>query len=206
MRPTPIPVSPVLRFAPSPNGALHLGHAYSALCNQRLAEETGGRLLLRIEDLDRTRCKPAFEAAILDDLAWLGVRFDGVAAAAERARRRLCGGASRASSRAVSSIRASAAGRRSRAPPQGRDPDGAPLYRGACRALSPAERRARLARGRQSGLAARHGSAPSASRRRGSSGSSMARGSRPRSGRPIRRPGATSFCGAATWPRAIIWR
>ncbi len=50
---------PVLRFAPSPNGALHLGHAYSALCNQRLADETGGRLLLRLEDLDRARCKPA---------------------------------------------------------------------------------------------------------------------------------------------------
>ena len=66
---------PVLRFAPSPNGALHLGHAYSALVNERLAAELGGRLLLRIEDLDRTRCKPRFEAAIVDDLAWLGLVF-----------------------------------------------------------------------------------------------------------------------------------
>ncbi len=67
--------APVFRFAPSPNGALHLGHAYSALMNERLAAETGGVVLLRIEDLDRTRCKPRFEAAIVDDLAWLGLRF-----------------------------------------------------------------------------------------------------------------------------------
>ena len=67
--------APVLRFAPSPNGALHLGHAYSALMNERIAAETSGRVLLRIEDLDRTRCKPQFEAAIIDDLAWLGLRF-----------------------------------------------------------------------------------------------------------------------------------
>jgi glutamyl-Q tRNA(Asp) synthetase len=67
--------APVLRFAPSPNGALHLGHAYSALMNDRIAVETNGRVLLRIEDLDRTRCKPQFEAAIVDDLAWLGLRF-----------------------------------------------------------------------------------------------------------------------------------
>src|SRR5271155_5563575 len=67
--------TPVLRFAPSPNGALHLGHAYSALMNERVAAETGGRLILRIEDLDRARCKPQFEAAIVDDLAWIGLRF-----------------------------------------------------------------------------------------------------------------------------------
>jgi glutamyl-Q tRNA(Asp) synthetase len=66
---------PVLRFAPSPNGALHLGHAYSVLMNERLAAEIGGRLILRIEDLDRARCKPQFEAAIVNDLAWLGLRF-----------------------------------------------------------------------------------------------------------------------------------
>ena len=65
----------VLRFAPSPNGALHLGHAYSALMNERIAAETGGRLILRIEDLDRVRCKLSFEAAIVGDLAWLGLRF-----------------------------------------------------------------------------------------------------------------------------------
>ena len=60
------PPIPTFRFAPSPNGALHLGHAYSALLNQRLAAEAGGRLLLRIEDLDRTRCKREYEQAIRD--------------------------------------------------------------------------------------------------------------------------------------------
>src|SRR6202021_3679887 len=65
----------ILRFAPPPDGALHLGHAYSALINERIAAEINGRVLLRIEDLDRTRCKPQFEAAIVDDLAWLGLRF-----------------------------------------------------------------------------------------------------------------------------------
>ena len=71
------PPRPTFRFAPSPNGALHLGHAYSALMNQRLAAEVRGRLLLRIEDLDRTRCKREYEQAILDDLNWLGLVFDG---------------------------------------------------------------------------------------------------------------------------------
>jgi glutamyl-Q tRNA(Asp) synthetase len=61
------------RFAPSPNGELHLGHAYSALLNQKLARATGGRLLLRIEDIDTTRCTPEFEAGIFRDLKWLGL-------------------------------------------------------------------------------------------------------------------------------------
>jgi glutamyl-Q tRNA(Asp) synthetase len=60
------------RFAPSPNGELHLGHAYSALLNQKLASASGGRLLLRIEDIDTVRCTPQFEAAMLADLEWLG--------------------------------------------------------------------------------------------------------------------------------------
>ncbi|MCW5713350.1 MAG: tRNA glutamyl-Q(34) synthetase GluQRS [Bauldia sp.] len=68
----------VFRFAPSPNGRLHLGHAYSALLNQRLASAGGGRLLLRIEDIDRERCRPEFETGIHEDLAWLGIAFDGV--------------------------------------------------------------------------------------------------------------------------------
>ena len=67
---------PVFRFAPSPNGELHLGHAYSALLNRRLARETGGRLLLRIEDIDLTRCTPEFEDGIYRDLAWLGVEWE----------------------------------------------------------------------------------------------------------------------------------
>ncbi len=66
---------PVFRFAPSPNGFLHLGHAYSALLNFDLARQYGGAFLLRIEDIDATRCRPAFEAAIYEDLAWLGLEW-----------------------------------------------------------------------------------------------------------------------------------
>jgi glutamyl-Q tRNA(Asp) synthetase len=144
--------APVLRFAPSPNGALHLGHAYSALLNERLAAETAGRLLLRIEDLDRTRCKAQYEGAIVADLAWLGLRFDApprrqsehgddYAAALARLDERglvypcFC---SRSEAARVSGGR--------------RDPDGAPLYAGACRALAAAEVRARLARGERAAL------------------------------------------------------
>jgi glutamyl-Q tRNA(Asp) synthetase len=67
----------VTRFAPSPTGYLHLGHAYSALDAWRTAREAGGKFLLRIEDIDRTRCKPEFTDAILEDLAWLGLDWDG---------------------------------------------------------------------------------------------------------------------------------
>ena len=67
---------PVFRFAPSPNGYLHLGHAYSALLNFDLARQAGGRLLLRIEDIDATRCRPEFETAITQDLAWLGIVWE----------------------------------------------------------------------------------------------------------------------------------
>lgn len=67
---------PVFRFAPSPNGDLHLGHAYSALASAELAEAFGARFLLRIEDIDIGRCRPEFEASILDDLAWLGLTWE----------------------------------------------------------------------------------------------------------------------------------
>ena len=66
----------VTRFAPSPTGGLHRGHAFSALTAQALAREAGGRLILRIEDIDAERCRPEFEAAILDDLAWLGLDWE----------------------------------------------------------------------------------------------------------------------------------
>src|SRR6202789_1621372 len=143
--------APVLRFAPSPNGALHLGHAYSALMNERIAAEINGRVLLRIEDLDRTRCKPQFEAAIVDDLAWLGLRFraprrqsehgDDYAAALARLDQRglvypcFC---SRSEIARVSNDQ--------------RDPDGSPLYPGTCRAYAPAEASDRLARGDKAAL------------------------------------------------------
>ena len=69
-------MSPVFRFAPSPNGYLHLGHAYSALLNFDRAQAGGSRLLLRIEDIDPTRCKPEYEDAIFEDLAWLGIVWE----------------------------------------------------------------------------------------------------------------------------------
>ena len=63
----------VTRFAPSPNGLLHLGHAHAALFAARAAAAEGGRFLLRIEDIDQGRARPEFEAAIHEDLAWLGL-------------------------------------------------------------------------------------------------------------------------------------
>ena len=70
-----MPLDYVTRFAPSPTGPLHLGHAYSALLAWDRAQARGGRFLLRIEDTDQARCKPAFEAAIYDMLAWLGISW-----------------------------------------------------------------------------------------------------------------------------------
>ncbi|WP_029617368.1 tRNA glutamyl-Q(34) synthetase GluQRS [Pseudorhizobium marinum] len=68
--------SPVFRFAPSPNGLLHLGHALSAILNHDMARDSGGRFLLRIEDIDLVRCTPELEAAIYRDLAWLGLEWE----------------------------------------------------------------------------------------------------------------------------------
>jgi glutamyl-Q tRNA(Asp) synthetase len=67
----------VTRFAPSPTGLLHLGHAWSAMLSHDVARQAGGRFLLRIEDIDEARCRPAFVDAILQDLAWLGLHHDG---------------------------------------------------------------------------------------------------------------------------------
>lgn len=68
--------TPVFRFAPSPNGHLHLGHALSALLNQQMAKQSAGRFLLRIEDIDTLRCTPELEQAIYDDLDWLGLEWE----------------------------------------------------------------------------------------------------------------------------------
>ena len=69
------PVSFVTRFAPSPTGLLHLGHAFSALTTWEAAKASGGEFLLRIEDTDRTRARPVYEAAIYEDLAWMGMTW-----------------------------------------------------------------------------------------------------------------------------------
>jgi glutamyl-Q tRNA(Asp) synthetase len=75
--PEPGDPPPVTRFAPSPSGYLHLGHAYAALVAYEGAHAGGGRFLLRIEDIDRSRCRPEFEAGIYEDLRWLGLGWDG---------------------------------------------------------------------------------------------------------------------------------
>lgn len=138
---------PVFRFAPSPNGHLHLGHALSALLNRDLAREVGGRFLVRIEDIDPGRSKSGFEAQILDDLAWLGIDWEKPVwhqsehihehrKALDALNRRglvypcFC---------TRGEIRAAAAGGPT-------DPDGAPLYPGTCRHLSAAERARRIVR------------------------------------------------------------
>lgn len=67
----------ITRFAPSPTGPLHLGHAYAAILAHDMARAAGGRFLLRIEDIDRQRSKPEWEAQLIDDLRWLGLAWDG---------------------------------------------------------------------------------------------------------------------------------
>jgi glutamyl-Q tRNA(Asp) synthetase len=141
---------PVFRFAPSPNGYLHLGHAFSALLNFDLARQAGGRFLLRLEDIDTVRCKPEFETAIYQDLAWLGVAWE------EPVRRQSRHFADyRAAVETLSARGLVYPGFESRAEIAGlvaqretnslwpRDPDGAPLYPGTAKRLSP-DARARL--------------------------------------------------------------
>jgi glutamyl-Q tRNA(Asp) synthetase len=145
---------PVFRFAPSPNGRLHLGHAYSALLNADFARRWGGRLLLRIEDIDVTRCRPEYERAVLDDLAWLGLawerpvrrqseHFDAYRAAFAPLKGRGLAYPCFCSRGAVARWAAA----KEQAGPWPRDPDGAPLYPGTCRGLAPAEAAARVADG-----------------------------------------------------------
>ena len=135
-----------LRFAPSPNGYLHLGHAYSALLNHDMAWGLGGRLLLRIEDIDASRCRPEYEAAIYEDLAWLGITWDeGVRRQSEQfddyqaALAKLeAQGLIYPSFESRSEISALIA-ERDQQGPWPRDPDGVPLYPGAARQLPAAE-------------------------------------------------------------------
>ncbi|WP_050386336.1 tRNA glutamyl-Q(34) synthetase GluQRS [Bradyrhizobium pachyrhizi] len=138
---------PVFRFAPSPNGYLHLGHAYSALLNHDLARQSGGRLLLRIEDIDATRCRPEFEQAIYEDLAWLGIawetpvrrqseHFAAYGAAIDRLSVQRLVYPSFESRAEVARLVAE----REAGGAWPRDPDGAPLYPGPAKSLSAAAR------------------------------------------------------------------
>jgi glutamyl-Q tRNA(Asp) synthetase len=144
--------APIFRFAPSPNGHLHLGHALSALINSDMARAAGGRLLLRIEDIDKTRCRPEYEAAIYEDLAWLGIaweepvrrqsdHFDDYRAALTRIEAQ---GLVYASFESRAEIAALVAARELKGP-WPRDPDGAPLFPG--KALPAVERQRRIAAG-----------------------------------------------------------
>jgi len=143
-------MQPVFRFAPSPNGELHLGHAYSALLDFDLCRRAGGRFLVRIEDIDTARCRPEYETQILDDLAWLGIAWE------RPVRRQSEHFSDYATARArlegmglvypafLSRAEIAAA---TRDPAWPRDPDGAPLYPGAARDLDPAEAARRIAAG-----------------------------------------------------------
>jgi glutamyl-Q tRNA(Asp) synthetase len=145
---------PVFRFAPSPNGYLHLGHAFSAMLNADLARELGGRFLLRIEDIDPTRCRVEFEEAIVQDLAWLGLcwekpvrrqseHFSEYRLALEKL---MAMGLVYPAFESRTEI-ARLIAEREKEEPWPRDPDGAPLYPGIARALSPEERARRLQSG-----------------------------------------------------------
>ncbi|MDX3927642.1 MAG: tRNA glutamyl-Q(34) synthetase GluQRS [Shinella sp.] len=128
--------TPVFRFAPSPNGELHLGHAYSAMLNHELAARCGGRFLLRIEDIDTTRSRPEFEAAIYRDLGWLGLsweepvrrqseHFDFYAQALHALTER---GLAYPSFLSRTQVRERVAAHEAGGTAWPRDPDGAPLY------------------------------------------------------------------------------
>jgi glutamyl-Q tRNA(Asp) synthetase len=138
---------PVFRFAPSPNGYLHLGHAYSALLNADLARQSVGQMLLRIEDIDPARCRPEFEAAIHQDLGWLGITWQQPArrqsehlADYRAALDKLAGLDLVYPSFESRAEIAKLVAQREESGPWPRDPDGAPLYPGSAKELSPKER------------------------------------------------------------------
>lgn len=145
---------PVFRFAPSPNGFLHLGHARSALLNFDLARKTGGRFLLRIEDIDATRCRPEYEAAIYEDLDWLGIAWEQpvrrqsehLALYGETLSRLAEEGLLYPAFESRADI-AQLVREKERAGAWPRDPDGAPIYPGASRHRTAAERDAMMRSG-----------------------------------------------------------
>jgi glutamyl-Q tRNA(Asp) synthetase len=147
---------PVFRFAPSPNGYLHVGHALSALLNADRAKAAGGRLLLRIEDIDAARCWPEYAAAIYEDLAWLGLAWeqpvrrqsehygDYRAALVRLGAMGLIYPSFESRAEIARMVAESETSSQKNWP---RDPDGAPLYPGAAKAIPPAERARRMEAG-----------------------------------------------------------
>lgn len=149
------PMQPVFRFAPSPNGYLHRGHAASALLNQAFARRWGGRLLLRIEDIDPQRSRPDYEAALLEDLAWLGLTWE--TPVRRQSRQMAVYAAALAPLRQEGLLypcfcsRGDTARHVAEAEAGGgswpRDPDGAPHHAGPCAGLPPVDAAARIAAG-----------------------------------------------------------
>jgi glutamyl-Q tRNA(Asp) synthetase len=142
----------ICRFAPSPNGYLHLGHALSALVNFDLARATGGRFFLRIEDIDQARCRSEFETAIYEDLSWLGIVWDRPVERQSEHMEQYRAALARLeadglvypsfeSRGAIAALVAAAPGL------WPHDPDGAPIYPGRAAALSRSERSRRVAVG-----------------------------------------------------------
>jgi glutamyl-Q tRNA(Asp) synthetase len=143
---------PVFRFAPSPNGYLHLGHALSALLNAYRARSTGGRLLLRIEDIDATRCRPEFEAAIGEDLTWLGLSWEQPVWRQSEHYEDYRAALAKLDAMGLIYPSFESRGEIARLVAEHgedwpRDPDGAPLYPGDAKSMMPAERARRMAGG-----------------------------------------------------------
>jgi len=146
---------PVFRFAPSPNGPLHLGHALSAFVNQDMADAAGGRLLLRVEDIDLTRCTPDFETGIYRDMEWLGISWEKPARRQsehfgeyQAALQQLIGrGLVYPSFMTRGEVRAEVVAFEANGGSWPRDPDGSPHYPARDLALTEAERAKRLGSG-----------------------------------------------------------
>lgn len=140
---------PVFRFAPSPNGRLHLGHALSALLNLKMAREAGGVMLLRIEDIDRVRCTPKLEALMLADLEWIGFEWDAPPRRQsehfDEYRAALDGLEERALVYPAFMSRGQIKAHAAAHPHWPKDPEGAPLYPGNERGLTRVEQQGRMA-------------------------------------------------------------
>ena len=201
--PLPAGAAVVTRFAPSPTGFLHLGHAHSALFGHRLARSRGGgRFLLRIEDIDAGRCRPEFAAAIEEDLAWLGIEWERPVRRQSEHMGEYRAALDRLAARGLLypcfCTRAEIAREIAAAGHAPHGPDG-PRYPGTCRRLSPAERDARLARGESHALRLDMAAALAEASRRQPVLHRTRRGPTPGRSRALRRRGA----GAEGHPRQL---
>ena len=143
-----MPIQPVVRFAPSPNGFLHLGHAFSALTVVEFARRHGGRFLLRLEDYDTQRARPEYVQGVFDDLAWLGLKWETpVLRQSEHTATYRAAAERLAELGVLYPCFASRADIAAAAKPGATDPDGAPLYSAALKLQQAANARHRIARG-----------------------------------------------------------